>query len=395
MSYFKQIDLATNDLGRDAWGRPKMITDRSILHGMFTYNVPITVWEESINSVIQSTFLNATSEDGHLKLLSGATLNDLTRLRTFRNPRYEPNRGHLYSTSIFLPTPSALGNRRWGFFNAESGAFFSLESGSLYAVVRTTLASVTTDDKYLIDITGIDLSKGNTYDIQMQWRGVGNYKFYINSTEVKVIEYIGTLTELTTFNPANPIAFECENLGANVEMNVGCVDVTSEGGGANGKTYGSISVNNTSGELALTGFNAPVLAVRSKLSIGGLINTRDTLSLLATAYADQRSFLRIWSTRDFTAITDGTQTWSDFGDGNMEYVFVDPGAGTPITFNTAKAELIFGSRIAANTSYEAQALFENRAFIHQTPGDMFVFTIHRDTGLAVNGGVTYEFAEEI
>tara|TARA_R110000744_G_scaffold31320_3_gene73695 strand:- start:2489 stop:2653 length:165 start_codon:yes stop_codon:yes gene_type:complete len=28
-------------------------------------------------------------------------------------------------------------------------------------------------------------------------------------------------------------------------------------------------------------------------------------------------------------------------------------------------------------------------------GDMFIFTLHRENGLASNGGVTYEFAEEI
>jgi len=387
------ISLSDNDIGLDAWGRPKTITDHSILHGMFTFNVPVNMWKETFNDTVQ-TITNATSVNGKLHLVSGATLNDVTVLDTYRNPRYEPNRGILYSTSVFLPNVSALGKRQWGYFTEESGAYFSLESGSLYAVVKTTVDTVTTEDKYLIDTTGIDLTKGNTFDIQMQWRGVGNYKFYINLKEVKEISYIGTLTDLTMFNPANPIAFRCENLGDNVVIECGCVDVTSEGGSVNGKLYGSIGVNNDAGQVAISGLNIPIIAVRSKLTVGGQRNTRDTLALLATGYADQRSLLRIWSTRDFTAITENAQTWQDFGDGHLEYMVYDP-AVTSMTFDTAKADLVFGSRVDIDQSYATSALFQGRTEIYQTPGEMFVFTMHRETGGAENAGVTYEFAEEI
>ena len=394
MSILRQVDLATNDTGRDAWGRPKAIIDNSIFHGMFTYNVPIPVWEESLNGTVQA-FANATSENGKLVLASGATLNDLSRLRTYRNPRYEPNRGHLYSTSIFLPAPTAAGARRFGFFTAESGCYFEADASGLYGVVRTTIDAVTTEDRYLIDTTGVDLTKGNVYDIQMQWRGVGNYKFYINLTLVKEIEYQSTLDELSSFNPAAPVAFESENLGANVDLVCGCVDVTSEGGKDNGKTYGSVGISNLLGQvLAPADENVPIIAIRSKLTVGGLINTRDTLALLATAYSDQNMVFRIWATRDFTAIVDGTQTWSDFGDGHLEYVEYEVG-GTPVAFTTAQANLIFTGRLNANESYATSALFEGRTSIYLTPGDMFIFTLHRTSNGTANVGVTFEFAEEI
>ena len=387
------INLATNDIGRDAWGRPKTINDHSILHGMFTFNVPVNMWKETFNDTIQ-VITNATSVNGKLHLVSGATLNDVTVLDTYRNPRYEPNRGILYSTSVFLPNKTALGTRQFGYFTEESGAYFSLESGVLYAIVKTTIDSVTDEDKYVIDTTDINLEKGNTFDIQMQWRGVGNYKFYINLQEVKVIDYLGTRTELTMFNPANPIAFRCENLGDNVVIECGCVDVTSEGGSVNGKLYGSIGVINDAGEVAITGYNIPIIAVRSKLSVNGKRNTRDTLALLATGYSDQRSMLRIWSTRDFTAISENDQVWSDYGDGHLEYIVFDP-TGNEMTFNTTKAELIFSGRVNVDSSYATSALFEGRTEIYQTPGEMFVFTMHRENGLAEKSGVTYEFAEEI
>ena len=395
------MNLASNDLGKDAWGRPKVINDNSILHGMFTYNVPVSVWYETINSVVQSTFTNCSSVDGALVVEAGATLNDVTRLSTYRHPRYEPNRGFLYSTASFIDNPTADMNRSFGVGTDESGVFFRLESGTLYGVIRTTRNSITTEDKIVLDVAGVDLSKGNVFDIQYQWRGVGNYRFFINLLEVGNSNYLGTLTELSMYNPANPLMFESENLGDNNTMSFGCVDVSSEGGKDNGKIYGSTSINNTSGQVAITGFNIPIMVVRSKLTVNSLINTRDTLALLASAYADNKAFLRVWATRDATAITVNDQTWSDFGDGHLEKLIYnlepngDALVGVAMTFDTSKADLIFGCRVGQDDTYATSALFEGRTEIYQTPGDIFIFTMHRENGVALNCGVTYEFAEEI
>lgn len=388
--------ISSNDLGYDAWGRAKTVKDISILHGMFTYNVPVTVWYETINGAVQTTITNSTSVDGALNFQAGATLNDLTYLRTFRNPRYEPNRGLIYSTAAVIVNPTALMNRRFGIFTAESGTFFSLESGTLYGVIRTTKNSVTTDDKYELDTTDIDLSKGNIYDIQYQWRGVGDYKFFINLKEVGHVKYLGTLTSLSMYNPANPVAFESKNLGDNDLMLFGCVDVSSEGGLGDGKQYGSVGITNESGQVSISGYNVPVIAIRSKTTVSGLINTRDTLALLLSSYSDGKAFVRVWATRDFTAITENDQAWVDFGDGHLEYMQYDnPDVTTPMTFNTAKATLIFGGRVGVDLTYETSALFEDKAGIYLTPGEMFIFTMHRETGASASVGVTFEFAEEI
>lgn len=393
------VNVSKNELGYDAWGRAKFIKDNSILHGMFTFNVPVSMWKETFNGS-ERTITNSTSVNGKLHHTSGAVLNDVSTLSTFRFPRYEPNRGGLYSSSIFLPNLDDVGVRRFGDFTNESGEFFELRTGGvLYAVVRTTIDSITSDDIKLIDTTGIDLSKGNIYDIQKQWRGAGGYKFFLNLQLVQTFDYLGTRTELTMFNPACSIAFECKNLGDNVVIECGCADISSEGGKDNGKVYGSISIDNESGQVAITGtgnWNVPIIAVRSKVTVNGLINTRDTLMLLATAYSDQRSMARVWATRDFTAITDNDQVWRDFGDGHLEYLtYKYPVIATPMSFDTAKAQLIFGSRVAQDVPYATSALFEGRTDIYLTPGDMFIFTQHRETGAACNVGETLEFAEAI
>ena len=171
------------------------------------------------------------------------------------------------------------------------------------------------------------------------------------------------------FNPSLPAAYECINQGAAVTLESGCVDVTSEGGRRDGETYGSVSISNQAGQVSISGFNQPVLVVRNKKLIGTLLNTRDVTALLATAYGDQRCLFRIWATRDETAITLNDQTWRDFRDGHIEYIEYDnPNVATPMTFDTTKAQLIFGSRVNQDNSYSTSALFEGRTSITQTAG---------------------------
>ena len=380
----------------DAWFRNKAVLDRSLLHGMFTFNVPADKWYEMIDDVEQTAFVSATSVDGALNIASGA-LNEKRQLRSFRHPRYQPNRGHLFSTAGWFPNVGANGERSFGLFTSESGVFFTLKAGVLYAIRRTTIGGVTTDTPIIINLpAGVDLSKGNVFDIQFQWRGVGSYFFYVNLQKVASFDLLGTISELSIFNPALPIAFECINQGDAVDMNFGCVDVTSEGGDDNGKSYGSITTETLTGSVAISGYNVPIIAVRNKSLFGTLLNTRDVLALLATAYSDQRCVFRVWATRGDTAITENDQAWSDFRDGHLEYIVYDtPNVGNPMDFDTTKAQLIFGARVDQDQSYATSAIFEGRTDIYQAPGDTFIFTMHRETGQGCNVGVTYEFAEAI
>jgi hypothetical protein len=388
------VSISKNELGYDAWGRPKVVNDVSIFHGMFTYNVPVSTWYELYNQVEQP-ISNSTSVDGELVIQAGATMSDNTILTTYRNLRYEPNRGFLYSTSAFFNNPSASMAREFGVGTVESGVTFSLQMGVLYGIVRTKIGGVNIETaKIELDTTDVDLSKGNTYDIQFQWRGVGDYKWFINLKEVGSVENLGVLDNLSMFNPALPAVFFSQNLGDNDIMRFGCVDITSEGGLNDGKTYGSVGISTESGEAAFSGWNQPILAVRSKKNVGIHINTRDAKALSATFYSDEKSICRIWATRDFTAITEGNSAWADYSDGHMESIQMTETAGT-MSFDTAKATLIWTGRVAKENSIETGAVFNGEVAIHLTPGDMFVFTQHRETGAGTKGGVTFEFGEEI
>lgn len=392
-----QTILGIGDLTLDAWGRSKAITDLSKFHGMFTHSIPISNWYESFNGVELATFDGATSVNSKMRLTSnGGT----TKLQSFTHPRYEPNRGALYSISAFLPNKEAIGTRDFGIFTAESGAFFRLRDGKLYACRRTTVDAVTTTYEEEIENVLVDLEKGNIFDIQMQWRGVGNLFFYINdhlrsvNNLVHVMENVNKNTELSINNPSLPLAFECVKDVDDVVIECGCVDITSEGGTNESGTYGSISTTTKSGSVKISGYNQLIVAVRSLKEFNSLINTRGIKNLTFTGYADQRSLMRIWTTRDVTAISDGTQLWTPFREGNLEYIEHGE-AGTEPTIDIAKAELQFTARIDQDQSFSSSAVFNDITELLLTPGDIIIFTMHRENGLAVNAGVTYEFAEAI
>ena len=391
-------EITSNKLGYDAWGRVKAITDKSLFSGLFTFNIPVSKWKEVINGTEQTSFVYATSVDGKLVLESNSILDDEVVLESYQNPRYEANRGHLYSTAGYLPSPTADGIREWGLFTEEAGCFFRLTSVGLYAVIRTTVTGLgTIEDAQLIDTTNIDLSKGNTYDIQFQWRGVGDYKFFINLKEVYTFKKLGTTTYLSMWNPALPIAFKCINKGDDVSINIGCVDVTTEGGTGNGTTYGSLAVPTVTNDVALTGFNCPCLVVHNKSTLAdGRRNTRDVVALLLTAWNNAKGVLKVWVTRDPTAITLNLQSFTDYGDGHLEYVWFDlPDVVTPMTFDTTKATQSFGARLQADVTYETDPVFGEQTEIGIYPGDYLIFTIHKDNGGPTSGGVCFEFAEKI
>lgn len=143
-----QIQAGTSEISLDAWGRQKVYYDHSLFNSIFTYNVPNRNWEEVAvdaadgYTILTGTGVRATSEDGALKITSGTVADEGTALLSKRHPRYQPNRGHLYSTAGWFPNPTADGFRKWGLMcgclsdSRRTGVYFELEgngsSSSLY-----------------------------------------------------------------------------------------------------------------------------------------------------------------------------------------------------------------------------------------------------------------------
>ena len=282
--------MGVNDTSIDAYGKQKVSLDYSLFSSTFAYTIDPMKW-------------NHVSGDG-VSLVDYTMEIDNSLISSRQHMKYQANRGMLFSCSAVCPN-SSVGIRRWGLFNSECGVYFELNEGVLYAVIRNYLGGVTTETKEVITLKHpIDFEMGNLYDIQFQWRGFGNFRFFINLEEVHYIDYVGKHNKLSISNPSLPITLFAQNS----KLYIGSVDVSTENGKKPTLKYSNI--HNTADKLIST--NTPMLSLRCKDTYKGRLNTTDLSMLQAVFSSDKKATFEIYFTRDLTAFTGAV--WTDVDD---------------------------------------------------------------------------------
>jgi hypothetical protein len=386
--------MGFGDLTADAWGVQKVSLPFSLFHGMWTFDIPASMWFMYEDGVQVYTSTNIVSEDGAAKLDTTGKTSVLMESR--ETPRYQPNRGHLFSTAGWFPNKNRLGVRDFGLFTAENGVFFRLKSdGRLYAVLRK--AGVETYEQ-LIDtsmLTGFDVEKNNIYDIQFQWRSAGNYKFFIGdpasgtSRLVHVIDNLGKRTSTTMDDPALPIAYRATNQGEDVAMHIGCADVTSENGDLGIYQYESSFIDTRS----VNGTNSPVLVIYNPLQINGRTNTRGLQLARISVACSKRAIFKVWTGRDPAAFTGGTLVTLNAG----SFVQTDspskmPGAASVTAINTSLLRNITSIPVEALVAREVNNPLREKITFPLVRGDYLAVTC---TVNAATADCVFEWGESI
>ncbi len=395
--------LGNNALVRDAWGRQKTITDISLFRGLWTYDVPVALWLEyhgtglDISTMTeQQRTLNATSQDGMLTLTSGSTVGDIKTIRSKQHPRYQPNRGHLYSTAINIPNPTNNGFAEFGLFNKDNGVFFKVSGdGTDYkmeVVVRRDGSIVENTDITQLLPENFDVTKGHVYDIQMQWRGVGDFKFFIDLQEIFSYKFLGTLEHLSTSNPALPVAYSCGCITEEYLIQAGCVDVTSEGGSEKSLVYNSETTGDNLLNTETTG--TAMLAVKIPTSINGKLFTRDTLFSKMTSFCKDEAIHSLWVGRVINMPHVEGINWHIGVYSLNEFIIGGAGSDLNDAFNLDKQAFyqVYSSRQEKDFAKMTETSSSLSDFI-LSPGDVLVATLKSDS--ASKGGVTLEFDVEI
>lgn len=414
----------SNELAMDAWGRQKIVQDHSLFSGLWTFNVPNRQWLEFTQPVAtpedgftesqiipkDNSSVYSKSTNGMLEVSNLATHN--TMLLSKQHLRYQPNRGYLYSTAVILPGPSIIGIRRFGLLNEQSGMFFELEGlGTIWklsVVRRTTVDGETIDHK--ADITdrlpqGFDISKGHVFDIQAQWRGVGNIKFFVDLQLIHTANLLGTLTAMSVNNPAMTIGWYCAGPNS-IKILAGCVDVSSEGGHHTNKLYTSATTGSELVAATRTGNKAvALLAIRipKTITYNGeeMLYTRDMVLSALTSFCRDEHTSSMWVGRGINTPNLNALTWSEKPDSYWEYIAeVNGSSALNVAFQadisadadcldnmfTSKQERDFGDRINFAADPSVSVFF--------TPGDIIVFAVRPDQSGQL-AGITAEFAEEV
>ena len=388
--------LGIGDLRADAWGIQKVSLPYSIFHGMWTFDIPESMWFMYHNGTQVYSSSNITSVGGMARVATGGGVTSAL-LESRECPRYQPNRGHLFSTALLAPNPTANAIREWGVGTEQNCVCFRLKGdGKLYAV---RISGGILKDEEEIDtsaIKGFDVSKNNIYDIQFQWRSAGNYKFYIGNPETGASQLVhklcnlGQLTEASIQDPAVPIRFLVVS-NSEVSMDVGCADVTSENGSQEPLQYESADISNR----AVNGTNAPVMAIHSPLTVGatGRINTRSITLARISVTCDKRAVFRVWSTRNPAAFTGAT--FRDVNQGS--FIKTDSpdsavGAVSATAVNTALMNRITTIPTQALQSREVDNPYPQGIVFPVVRGDYVVVTC---TATSANADCVIEWGEAI
>lgn len=379
----------------DAWGRSKVVNDFSLVHGLFTYGIPYQFWillENGTELLNISSSTRTSSINGELVLKSGPSLNDESFLHTKRHPRYQPNRGHLWSASIFLPNKTASGERNFGLFNEENGVFFRLKSdGKLYAVLKSNNVETIEEEIKRLPET-FDAEKGNIYDIQTQWRGVGDVYFFVGDPQtgrsklVHSFNLLGTLDNISIANPALAASFVAINNGEEVTIKCGCVDISSEGGNQVREQFSTHQSN----ELAVT--DDVIFALRVPSLFNGETNTRDLRRARLTVSSDKKGTFSIYSGRDSTALTITVGAWTPHNGGNVEVY--TPLASTDSSLDRNKVNLIITRPIQGGVNEYVTNPDPEHIDAYISAGDYFYVT-GTGSGASALMSCTFEWGEEI
>ncbi len=383
--------LGYGDMSTSSTGIAKVGNDVSLFTSSFTLNISRKKWVPFENGLEVYTDLALTHisyADGKAIISSGANIGNDSYVMSRRHPRHQSHRGHNASTLVVIPNKDAIGIREFGLFSPYYGAFFRLRDGILYAVVRNTELTVTTEVEQIINAPfELAIETGEAYMIQLQCPTAGNAKFFAINSATRNSELIHEMSFVSPFfinNSSMPFGFRSENTnGTEVEIQARCADVSTEGGSKGERDFSSV----TSGEVATSTVETPIIALRVQDTFNGQMNTRDIMlsKLYLTSDSSPIAALRVYGFRDPSAID---AIWSPAGEGMQE---VSANGGI-ITFDIAKMRKIFDVDIAANFLNQIDNSDQEVNFV-LTHGDYIFVTVQ-----AKNNSIskaTLAYSEEI
>lgn len=417
-------ELWNRRYAKDAWHRPKSIQDFSLFSATWTFDVPSRLWEEFSYDITdpqnpvtttKTALENVTSREGMLSVKGSSTAYIGSSVRSKPYPRYQPNRGQLYSTAVTCPDPELAGYRAWGLFDRDNGVGYQLVGdGTDWKLYASRLRAGTIVEA--TDITSFlpasfDPSKGHVFDIQFEWRGVGNFYFYVDLKLVYTMTLLGHLDFLSVTNPALPVIYLTMPYTNNSTMELlsGCVDVSSEGGAPQRTLFGSINSGDSLLTLGASTVDTALLAIKIPRFItyngNQQLYSRGAIMDKLVTWTRDESLTKVYLFRDSTAAnlealsttgTDPLLGWAKIPDSEMFYAR----GGTTTALDTAfAADIGVGQEVVKEWADidQKNAITnpaKNSEFI-VTPGDMLVVCV-RSTGASnVKSTATLYYSEEI
>lgn len=221
------------EIGRSAFGNIVNAAPYTLLDSIPLYGLDPAIFDTDANA--SGVVADDLDKSATVVACGDGTSGAYAKIRSCEHFRYQAGKGQRVIQSLWMNEAVPVGQvRRWGLFDDDDGVFFEARSdGNLYAVVRTSTSGSPVDTAYPLDLPANDnLLRGNIYEIQFQWLGVGEVVFAVNGTARASIDHSGTLA-VPYMKTANlQVSVEVVNTAASATggVYVICNHVRSEGG---------------------------------------------------------------------------------------------------------------------------------------------------------------------
>jgi len=258
-----------------------------------------------------------------------ATSGSRARLRSRTFFRYQSGRGQAIRQSVYSSDAGVANQRRrWGYFDESNGFFWELD-GTTFQVVRRTNTSGTPTDTAItqanfnydkLDGTGasgftLDVAKGNIYEIDFSWLGVGRVRWFVNGILAHEETYSNTLAVPYMQTAVLPIQYEVVNTGAAAIGSITNVCSTVYSDGGNIVPAYAFGARNTV-DIAVGTTETLLMAIRPKATLNSITNRVVILPNLLVGETDgARASIRVVQG---ATVTGGTWVSADTESG-VEY----------------------------------------------------------------------------
>jgi hypothetical protein len=265
----------------DAFGRLRVSTPMALGFGATEYAVNTFKIESAVSG---SGAVAALPNESSLSLTPGSgTSGHYAYAQTRVHHRYVPGRSQLIRFTGTFGTPTANVRQRAGYFNDRNGLFIQYD-GTALSFVRRTYTSGSVVDTTIpraswsdpMDGTGpsginLDLTKTWLCWIDLEWLGVGRYRFGFASPETgELLTCYGaaganvlTVPYITT--ACLPVRYEIHNTGAAsaITMKWICYSVDTEGGDEGDLPIQNAIDSGVTATALASGTYRPILAIRA------------------------------------------------------------------------------------------------------------------------------------
>jgi hypothetical protein len=339
--YNGDLRVALGKSNLTAFGDISISTITPIIQEIFTYNLNDRRWSISTTGSALIPFLTTNSM---ASISTGTTTGSTAILQTKKHIKYRPGEGILsrftclYTLGVAgTKQYSGLGNIGDGFFFGYNGAVFGiLHKNKASGVPVETFIPQTTWNRDKADgvttLPLLDWTKGQVFQIQLQFLGFGSINFYIENPNsgsfvlIHVIDYAGMNINPSLADPSLQICFEADNGATTTDIVMKSASVSGFIEGKSPTQGLSWSYDFSKSGIGSTLTN--VLTVRNKSIYAGKPNN-DILSPLflnvSTIGANKPVYIALIK----NTTLGGTPVWNDINTNNS-FAEVDV-AGTTVT----------------------------------------------------------------